>query len=221
MNQSPGFKVVAPIAAIYAMCLFMPTIDALATFSVELFSYKMKISIAVLLFPAIYPLSDSLTEVYGKNVSYYITFFCYIVIIVFSLLNNVLLRHIDNKQLFSFLIQPSLIITIAGPISYIITSMININLLYKLKIRMRNSHFIIRSFVCSAICGFVMSAIVQGALCMRQGFSNFMQMFLTIFIMKLIVTIPYVYLAKILVCVFRYVDDIELNTYNKNLVMNN
>jgi uncharacterized PurR-regulated membrane protein YhhQ (DUF165 family) len=220
MSQTPSYKIIAPFAAIYALCLFLPTIDALATISFTLFSFTMKFGAAIFIFPAIYPLSDSLTEVYGKEVSYYLSVICYVVIIFFSLLNNFLLSHVDNKKLYDFIVQPSLMVTIAGPISYIITTFININIIYKLKIKMREAHFIFRSFLCSALSGCIMSFIVQGALYYQYGFEYFIKMFLTIFIIKIIVTVPYVYLAKFLVVLYRYIDNIEFETYNKNLASN-
>ncbi len=143
------------------------------------------------------------------------------VIIFFSLVNNFLLSQVDNKQLYDFIVKSSLIVTIAGPISYIITSYININCIYKLKMKMRNSHFILRSFLSSAISGFIMSMIVQGALYHQYGFEVFLKMFLTIFMIKIIVTVPYVYLAKLLVILYRYIDGIKFEEYNKNLASYN
>jgi uncharacterized PurR-regulated membrane protein YhhQ (DUF165 family) len=221
MSQTPSYKVIAPFAAIYALCLFLPTIDALATVSFKLFFFTTNFSVAILIFPAIYPLADSLTEVYGKEVSYYVTMFCYIIIVIFSLINNILLSHVDNKNLYEFIIKPSLIITIAGPISYVITSLLNINIIYKLKIKMRKAHFILRSFICSAISGFIMSLIVQGSLYYQYGFKFFFKMFISIFLLKIIVTIPYVYLAKLLVILYRFADKIELEEYNKKLASHN
>lgn len=217
MDKTPSYKIIAPFAAIYALCLFLPTIDALATASFQLFSFTCSFNVVTLIFPAIFPLADSLTEVYGKEVSYYVTMLCYLIIISFSLINNFLLSYVDNKELYDFIIKPSLVITIAGPISYVITSFFNINFIYKLKIKMRNAHFIFRSFLCSAISGLIMSFIVQSALNYQYGFKQFFQSFVSIFLIKLLVTIPYVYLAKLLVIIYRYVDNIEVDEYNKKL----
>jgi hypothetical protein len=62
-----------------------------------------------------------------------------------------------------------------------------------------------------------MSMIVQGALYYQDGFGVFLKMFLTILMVKIIVTVPYVYLAKLLVILYRYIDGIEFEKYNKNL----
>lgn len=217
MSQTPSYKIIAPFAAVYTLCLFLPTIDALAIASFNLFSYTYKFNVVTLIFPAIFPLADSLTEVYGKKVSYYVTLICYISIISFSLINNYLLSHIDNTHLYEFIIKPSIVVTIAGPISYGITSFLNIHFIYKLKIKMRNTHFVFRSFLCSAISGFIMSLIVQSALYYQHSLNNFFQTFVSIVLIKLIVTIPYVYLAKFLVMVYRYVDNIDVHEYNKTL----
>jgi uncharacterized PurR-regulated membrane protein YhhQ (DUF165 family) len=219
MNKMPSYKIIAPFAAVYSLCLFIPTIDAIATMSITLFNYKFPFNIAVLIFPAIYPLSDSLTEVYGKNVAYYTSLTCYIAIILFSVVNNILLSHVDDKTLYSFIVKPSLIVTFVGPISYLITCYININLISKLKILMHEKHFIFRTFVCSTISGFIMSLIVQIPLNYKHGFLNCLKIFISIFILKTIATIAYAYLAKFLVILYRYVDGIELTTYNKNLAL--
>lgn len=217
MHHTPSYKIIAPLAAVYAICLFIPTIDAFATVSYTLFSFTINFNGAALIFPAIYPLSDSITEVYGKKISYYISIMCYVVIIAFSLVNNLLLSQVDNKQLYDFIVKSSLIVTIVGPISYLITSYININCIYKLKMKMRNAHFILRSFLSSAISGVIMSMIVQGALYYQDGFEVFLKMFLTISMVKILVTVPYVYLAKLLVILYRYIDGVEFEQYNKNL----
>jgi hypothetical protein len=53
------------------------------------------------------------------------------------------------------------------------------------------------------------------------GFQTFFKALMSIFIIKMIVTIPYVYLAKLLVILYRYIDGIELKNYNKNLILPN
>lgn len=217
MNKIPSYKILVPFVAIYTLCLFIPTIDTVAIKSITLFSYKISFNVAVLIFPAIYPLGDSLTEVYGRQVAYYVSISCYIVIISFSLINNFLLSNIDDIKLYQFIVQPSLIITIAGPISYLVTCFININLIYKLKIKMRQKHFIFRCFLCSSISGFITSLIVQLSLNYKYGFNYFFKIFLTIFILKVVVTMFYIYLAKILVVWYRYVDDLNPEVHNKGL----
>ena len=220
MNPLPSYKVIVPIAAVYALLLYVPTIDALAMIQWSFFSYHMKFSIAVLILPAIFPIADSITEVYNKKIAYYVVFSSYVSIISMSFLQYFLLSHSQNKSLSNFMLAPSIIVTIAGTVSYVVTAYFNIHLLNKLKIKMRARHFILRSLICSSISGLLMSLLVQCALNYKTGFSNSLNIVLSSFIIKLLVTIPFVYLAKFLVVLYRYVDKIECESFNKNLLLN-
>ncbi len=151
MNVTPSYKVSMTIAAIYAIVLFVPTIDVLAMRSINLRGMHILYNLAVFIFSACYTLSDSVTEVYGKKVSYYLAISSYVVVVLFSFLNNFLVSISINYKLYSFLFQPSLTLTILGPIGYFTTSFINIKLLSKLKAKMLGRHFIFRSFICSGI----------------------------------------------------------------------
>ncbi|MBA2649821.1 MAG: VUT family protein [Legionella sp.] len=221
MNHSPSYIVIVPFAALYTLLLFIPTIDALALMEISLFGYKLNFSMAALLFPAIFPMSDSLTEVYNKKIAYHVVFSCYVILIIFSLIHYLLLSNTENKGLYEFILTPSLIITTSGTFSYIITSCLNINLINKLKIKMRSRHFIFRSLVCSSISGFIMSLIVQFSLNYKNGLYYFINIFISTCIIKLMVTIPYVYMAKFFVIIYRYVDGIEPEIFNKNLTASN
>ena len=46
-----------------------------------------------------------------------------------------------------------------------------------------------------------------------------MNIFISTSLIKLMVTIPYVYMAKFLVIIYRYVDGIEPEVFNKNLAI--
>jgi len=126
MSNGPGFKVMAPFVTVYTLCLFLPAIDMLATYSFHAFSVSVTVGVAALVFPAIYPLSDSITEVYGKKVAWYIVVTCYIPAVTISIINNLLLSSAENHMLYDFLLKPSMMITLMGPIAYVVTSWINV-----------------------------------------------------------------------------------------------
>lgn len=220
MNKAPSYKIIIPFVAAYTLCLFLPTIDTVATFSIHLFFGAIPFGVAGLIFPAIYPLSDSLTEVYGKSITYYVVASCYIVVIFFSLTNDFLLFHSDKQGMYSFMLAPSMALTIAGPISYGLASIINITLISKLKIYTRGAHFVIRSFLCSAISGAMMSVIVQPIVFYQQDIQYIFKITLGTWLIKLIVTIPFVYLAKMLVILYRYTDGVDADLYNKSFASN-
>lgn len=217
MNHSPSYIVLTPVVAVYVLLLFLPTIDALAIMEFSLFSYKFNFYIVALLFPAIFPIADSLTEVYSKKAAYYVVYSSYTIMIFFSLIQYLLLSNIQNKNTYEFMLTPSLIVTISGTISYAVTSFVNINLINNLKIKMRARHFIFRSVICSSISGFIMSFIVHLSLNYENNLYYFINILLSTFTIKLIVTIPYVYMAKFLVVLYRYVDQIEVKPFSENL----
>lgn len=221
MNSGPSFKISIPVTSIYVLCLFLPTIDILAVYSTTFFNFPFHFEIAALIFPAIFPIADSITEVYGKKVSYYLITAAYITIITFSLLNNLLLSLSDNHILYAFLLKPSLVLTLIGPIGYIITSYINIKFLSKLKLIMRGKHFVIRSLACSGVSDILLSLIILPLIFYQKNFEYISGIYVGTVLIKILVTIPYVFIARILVFLFRYIDKLNNEAYNPNFLLNN
>lgn len=214
MNSSPSFKVMVPFVTIYTLCLFLPAIDMLATYTVHLFFCSLTFGVAALIFPAIYPLSDSITEVYGKKTAWYVVIACYIPAVIMSIINNLLLSSADNHHLYDFLLKPSMAITIMGPIAYIITSWINVKLISKLKMKMRGKHFSIRSFVCSGLSEIITSLVVLPVVFYQQSLHYTTLLYIGSVLVKMLVTIPFVFIARILVGIYRHVDGIKGVPYN-------
>lgn len=221
MSSGPSFKVMVPFITIYTLCLFLTSIDMLATYTVNIFSLSMTIGVAAFIFPVIFPLSDSITEVYGKKVAYYIVTACYAPAAIISLINNALLSSADNHHLYDFLLKPSLAITIMGPIAYFLTSCINVRLINKLKMKMRGKHFVIRSLVCSSLSGAITSLIVLPVLFYDQGLPYITNIYVGSVIIKGLITIPYVLIARVLVGIYRLVDDINEPAYNAGIILSN
>ena len=218
MSNSPSFKVMAPFVTVYTLCLFLPAIDMLATYSLHLFSVSLTFGVAALVFPAIYPLSDSITEVYGKEVAWYIVVACYVPAVIISLVNNVLLSCADNHSLYDFLLKPSIMITIMGPIAYVVTSWINVRLISQLKMKMRGKHFAIRSFICSGISETITSLVVLPVVFYNQGIQYTANLYLGSVLVKMFITIPFVLFARILVNVYRQVDGRNVLPYNVDII---
>jgi len=219
MDSSPSFKVMVPFVTIYTLCLFLPAIDMLATHTIHLFFFSLTFGIAALIFPAIYPLSDSITEVYGKKTAWYIVIACYVPAVIISFINNLLLSSADNHHLYDFLLKPSLIITIMGPIAYVLTSWINVKLISKLKMKMRGKHFSIRSFVCSGLSETITSLVVLPVVFYGQGIQYTTNLYIGSVLVKMLITIPYVFIARILVGVYRQVDGNNEPIYNVDIIV--
>jgi queuosine precursor transporter len=217
MGKEPSFKIAVIVISLYSLFLFVPTFDVAATYKMNLYFFHMPISVAGLIFPAVYPLADSVTEVYGKNISYYMVVMCYVAAVLFSFFNNALLSQSQNHVLYSFILRSSLLLTIAGPIGYFITALFNVKLLNKLKIKMRGKHFIVRSLICSGISEIIISFIVYPAIFYPKGLSYALMISLGTCLVKIILTVPMVFVARFLVVLYRYIDKIETLPYSENL----
>ena len=218
MNSGPSFKVMVPFTTIYTLFLFLPAIDMLATYTINFLSFPITFGVAALIFPAIFPLSDSITEAYGKRVAYYTVMACYIPAVMISFINCILLAKAENHHLYDFLLKPSVAITIMGPIAYILTSYINVKLISKLKMKMRGRHFVIRSFACSGLSEAITSLIVLPVIFFDNGLPYITHIYVGSVLVKVLITIPFVLIARILVSVYRQVDGIHEQPFNINLM---
>jgi uncharacterized PurR-regulated membrane protein YhhQ (DUF165 family) len=217
-QKSPSFKIIIPIVAMYTLCLYIPTIDIATSYNINLILLSVTFPVSTLFFAIIYPLSDSITEVYEKTIALYIAMSCYLIVVSFSFINNILLFFSDKYILYKFLFNESMLLTIVGPLGYIITSYINIKLISKLRIKMRGENFIIRSFICSGLSESIISVIIHPIVFYSRSIDYIMKMLLGTIFIKLLITIPFVFLAKFLVVLYRYIDAIDIPTYNKDLV---
>ena len=214
----PSYKIAIPIAALYAIILFAPTIDIAAIDNFNLHFFILPVTITSFYFPLVYPLSDSITEVYGKKVAYNLTIWGYIFAVAFSFLNNLLLSFAANRELYSFLFQTSLALTIIGPVGYIVTTVFNVKLLSKLKVKMRGKHFIFRSLLCSQVSEIIISVIVFPVVFYGYSIKFIALSMLGTSIVKFIFTIPMVLIARGCVAVYRYVDNIYEEPFNKTFL---
>lgn len=218
MDSGPSFKVMVPFVTIYTLCLFLPAIDMLATYTIHLVFFPLTFGVAALIFPAIYPLSDSITEVYGKKVAWYLVIACYVPAVIISFLNNLLLSSADNHHVYDFLLKPSLMITIMGPIAYVMTSWINVKLISQLKMKMRGKHFSIRSFICSGLSETLTSLVVLPVVFYGQGLQYTSHLYVGSVLVKILITIPFVWVARILVSIYRHVDGKNEPLYNVGII---
>jgi len=74
----------------------------LATYTINFFSFPITIGVAALIFPAIYPLSDSITEVYGKKTHAMSLPLVMFLPVIISFINNGLLAAADNHHYMIF-----------------------------------------------------------------------------------------------------------------------
>jgi uncharacterized PurR-regulated membrane protein YhhQ (DUF165 family) len=213
-KSEPSAKVAIAVASLYVLLLFIPTLDVVATYNINLYFYTIPVSVAGFVFPAVYPLSDSVTEVYGKKTSYYLVIVCYVAAISLSFFNNLLLSLSPNSVSYDFMRQSSLLLTAIGPIGYFLTALLNVKFLNKLKIKMRGKHFIFRSLICSGISEVLISFIIYPVIFYQNGWSYVILIMIGTSLVKILLTIPMVFIAKFLVSLYRYIDHLNVVSYN-------
>lgn len=82
---------------------------------------------------------------------------------------------------------------------------------------MRGRHFIIRSLICSSISEVLISFIIYPPIFYPKGLGYALFISLGTSIIKILLTIPLVFLAKLLVVLYRFIDNIEDTTYNQEI----
>ena len=101
-----------------------------------------------------------------------------------------------------------------GPIAYIVTSYLNVGLISRLKMKMRGKHFALRSFVCSGLSEAITSLIVLPVTFYNQGWHYIVNIYAGSVIVKVLITIPFVLMARWLVSIYRQVDGISEQPYH-------
>lgn len=84
---------------------------------------------------------------------------------------------------------------------------------------MRGKHFIIRSFICSGISDILLSLIVLPVIFSYKDFYYLVNLCIGTILTKIIITIPFVMMARVLVFLFRKIDDIGIKAYNISFIL--
>jgi uncharacterized PurR-regulated membrane protein YhhQ (DUF165 family) len=96
---------------------------------------------------------------------------------------------------------------------------VNVKLMSKLKVKMRDRHFIIRSVVSSSIGEIIITGIAYPLLFLRLDVSTLMLM-LNAYLFKVAYSIVGAYPAKLLVFLMRRIDGINGNDFSKEFQEN-
>ena len=131
-----------------------------------------------------------------------------------------LLSSSSNHHLYDFLVKSSLSVTIMSPIAYVTTSYLNIKLISRLKLKMRAKHFVMRSFICSGLSEAITSLIVLPVVFYDKGINYIISVYLGTVLIKVLITIPLVFVARMLVAVYKQVDGKHTPLYNEEFILN-
>ena len=203
-----------------SILLFIPNITMFRLIQIGNFQE----SLAILFFQLVYSIAGSLNEVYGKANAMYLLLLCYVVSLFFSIvlmLSCYLPYPADflNRNTYDLIFRKGPYVILIGIFSVSLSMVVNVKLMSKLKVKMRDRHFIIRSVVSSSIGEIIITGIAYPLLFLRLDVSTLMLM-LNAYLFKVAYSIVGAYPAKLLVFLMRRIDGINGNDFSKEFQEN-
>ena len=217
-NQDLRFpKMLSCVIMCLTLLLFIPSITMKRMVQIG----PMQVSLAILFFPLVYSIADSITEVYKKNISIFVLSSCYLVSLVFSLLlmGSVSLPFPDgfnNKDVYYTVFHQGPWVVIVGFLSVGLSMYVNINLISKWQMKLRGRHFILRSIVASSVGELIVTGIGYPLIWMKLDQSLLMIM-MNAYLIKVLYSIVAAIPARIIVFLLRVVDGKKDENYNVEL----
>ena len=213
--KAPFPKMLSLILIFLSILLFIPNITMFRI--VQLGGFQE--SLAIFFFPFVYSIADSITEKYDKGTAIFILFSCYLVSLFFSivLMLSCYLPYPDNfqsQQAYDMLFKRGPYIIVVGLLSVGLSMLVNINLMSKLKIKMRNKHFIFRSIVSASIGELIVTCIGYPLIFMSID-TNIIMLMINAYLFKVIYSMFGAFPAKFLVFLMRHVDGDDRKAFNK------
>lgn len=214
-TNTPFPKMLSLILILLSILLFIPNITMFRI--VQLGNFQE--SLAIFFFPLVYSIADSITEKYDKGTAIFILLSCYLISLFFSIilmLSCYLPYPIDfqNQQVYDILFKRGPYVIIVGLLSVGLSMLVNINLMSKLKIKMRNRHFIFRSIISASIGELIVTCIGYPLIFMSLDM-NIMMLMINAYLFKVLYSIVGAFPAKLLVFLMRYIDGDGRSDFNK------
>jgi len=198
-----------------AILLFIPNITIYRI--VEIGGFQE--SLAIFFFPMVYSIADAITEKYGQNNAIFMLFSCYLISLFFStilMLSCELPFPADfkNPEIYTSVFKRGPYVILVGLVSVGLSMLMNIKLMSRLKLKMRNKHFIIRSIVSSSVGELIVTCLGYPLLFLSFD-KNVLILMANAYLFKLVYSIIAAFPAKIIVFLLRYVDGDERDEFNK------
>lgn len=215
-KNKPSFpRMLSLILIFLSILLFIPNI---IMFRVVQFG-NFQESLAIFFFPFVYSIADSITEKYDKGTAIFVLFGCYLISLFFSiiLMLSCYLPYpvsFQDQQAYDILFKRGPYIIIIGLLSVGISMFVNINLMAKLKLKMRNRHFILRSIISASIGELIVTCIGYPLIFMSLDVS-IMILMINAYLFKVLYSVIGSFPAKLLVFLMRYIDGDDGSEFNK------
>jgi uncharacterized PurR-regulated membrane protein YhhQ (DUF165 family) len=122
--------------------------------------------------------------------------------------------NFQHQQAYDVLFKRGPYVIVVGLLSVGLSMFANINLMSKLKIKMRNRHFIFRSFVSASIGELIVTCIGYPLIFMSLD-TNIIMLMINAYLFKVIYSMVGAFPAKFLVFLMRHIDGNDRNEFNK------
>lgn len=210
-------KVLCITLIFLTLLLFIPTITLYRIVEIG----GIRESLAIFFFPLVYSVSDALTEIYGQKQATFILFSCYFISLFFSGLLGLSCQlpfpqDFKNPALYTSVFKQAPYVILVGLLSISFSMIVNIKIMYKLKLKMRNRHFIVRSIIASSIGEIIVTCIAYPLLFLSLD-KKILLLMSDAYFFKVIYSIFGAFPAKFLVFLFRHIDGEERSEYNQEL----
>lgn len=218
-NNSYPFPIMLSITLIFlSILLFIPDIVVYKIINIG----PLQESAAILFFPLVYSIADSLTEVYGRKKTLIILGACYAASFIFSVLLSLVMRLPSASENgftggdLTLYIENGPWVMLVGFISVATSMYVNVRLMSKWKIKLRNKHFILRSIFASSIGELIVTGIAY-PLIFYNTHNDLLALMAGAYFFKVLYSIVGAFPARLLVFLLRYVDQIEDKGYSVSL----
>ncbi len=214
-NQKIAFpRMLSLILVFLSILLFIPNITMFRIIQIGNFQE----SLAILFFPFVYSVAGAITEVHGKENTMYILLSCYCISLFFSLslMISCYLPYpalFNNQNVYDHVFKKGPYIILVGFFSVTFSMIVNIKLMAKLKIIMRNKHFIIRSVVSSSISELIITCIAYPLLFLGLN-TNIIWLMFNAYLFKVFYSVVGSFPAKLLVFLMRLIDGDDRKGYS-------
>lgn len=178
-------------------------------------------SAAILFFPFVYSIADSITEVYGRSNTFLVLISCYLFSFLFSIIIMVAI-HLpspsgwQHQEAFNIVFNKGPWVMFVGILSVGASMYVNVKLMSGLKNKMRGKHFIIRSMVSSSIGELIVTGIAYPLIFYSTN-NSLMFLMANAYLFKVAYSIVGAFPARFLVFLLREVDAIKHEEFSEEL----
>jgi len=176
-------------------------------------------SAAILFFPFVYSIADSITEVYGRNKAFLVLIACYSFSLLFSIIVMAVV-HLpsppgwQHQEAFNIVFSKGPWVIFVGILSVGASMYANVKLMSSLKNKTRGRHFIIRSIMSSSIGELIVTGIAYPLIFYSTN-NSLMLLMVNAYCFKVIYSIVGAFPARFLVFLLREIDGIKQEVFSE------